>query len=280
MQKKVCTKCGLEKDIELFGIRVASKDGHREVCKECRLIHTDKRDEERALRDGGLKRCAKCNSVKEVIYFPKRKNRNNNPSSYCYECEKKRSIDYYDENTEECNKRSRRYMERTGYAKDYNKKNRSRLNEKAKKWIKENPEKIRKYVNKKYKENLNYKIEKRLRVSFYRAVRRQYKTKSVIRLIGCQIDQFILYLESLFTEGMTWDLFDNGKIHIDHIIPCKAFDLTNPIHQMACYYHKNLRPMWGSENIKKGGKYSINDFNTYMDWFLKNVIGKENDVAA
>ena len=46
---------------------------------------------------------------------------------------------------------------------------------------------------------------------------------------------------------MTWDNYgedvfkDKVKAwHIDHIIPCNAFDFSNPTHVKACFYYKNL----------------------------------------
>ena len=32
---KICSKCNLEKDLELFSFRTASKDGRHTICKEC-----------------------------------------------------------------------------------------------------------------------------------------------------------------------------------------------------------------------------------------------------
>ena len=35
MRFKICSKCNLEKDLELFSFRTASKDGRHTICKEC-----------------------------------------------------------------------------------------------------------------------------------------------------------------------------------------------------------------------------------------------------
>lgn len=50
---------------------------------------------------------------------------------------------------------------------------------------------------------------------------------------------------------MNWDNYNHETWHIDHIIPCAAFDLTNPIHQRICFNWRNLQPLWGNENISK-----------------------------
>lgn len=62
------------------------------------------------------------------------------------------------------------------------------------------------------------------------------------------------HLESLFTEGMSWDNY--GKWHIDHIKPCSLFNHEIKSDFIECWSLKNLQPLWASENIKKGDKYA------------------------
>lgn len=45
-----------------------------------------------------------------------------------------------------------------------------------------------------------------------------------------------------------------GKIHIDHRIPCSAFDLSDPEQQKRCNHWSNLQPLWATDNQKKGNK--------------------------
>jgi len=49
---------------------------------------------------------------------------------------------------------------------------------------------------------------------------------------------------------MSWA--NRNMWHIDHIVPCARFDLTDPEQQKACFNWKNLQPLWAMENIKKG----------------------------
>ncbi len=53
--------------------------------------------------------------------------------------------------------------------------------------------------------------------------------------------------------------------HFDHIIPCDAFDFTDDDEVRACFYYKNLQPLWWDENIRKLNKYEESDKNTYID---------------
>jgi len=60
------------------------------------------------------------------------------------------------------------------------------------------------------------------------------------------------HLESLFLPGMSWE--NRHLWHIDHVLPCAAFDLTNPKEQRRCFHYTNLQPLWALDNIKKRAK--------------------------
>lgn len=55
---------------------------------------------------------------------------------------------------------------------------------------------------------------------------------------------------------MTWENYGRGKgkWHIDHVVPCSAFDLTKPAEVRKCFALSNLQPMWGRQNIQKSDK--------------------------
>ena len=62
---------------------------------------------------------------------------------------------------------------------------------------------------------------------------------------------------------MNWDVYMKGGIHIDHIIPCKNFDLTDPNQQKKCFHYSNLQPLWGLDNLKKGTSLTFNNSLTH-----------------
>lgn len=70
-------------------------------------------------------------------------------------------------------------------------------------------------------------------------------------LLGCTIEEFRAYLESKFTEGITWDNYGKQGWVIDHIIPCRSFDLTKIEEQKKCFNYKNMQPLWNTDNQKK-----------------------------
>lgn len=62
------------------------------------------------------------------------------------------------------------------------------------------------------------------------------------------------HLERQFRDGMTWDAFRAGEIHIDHVIPVAQFDLTDDEEVRRCWALTNLQPLWAHENLAKGAK--------------------------
>ena len=74
-----------------------------------------------------------------------------------------------------------------------------------------------------------------------------------MKLVGCTTKQLAEHLERQFKEGMSWDNY--GEWHVDHIRPCASFDLSDEGQQKECFHWRNLQPLWGIENIKKGDQW-------------------------
>ena len=49
---------------------------------------------------------------------------------------------------------------------------------------------------------------------------------------------------------MTWDNY-GSYWHVDHIIPCCKFDLTDPEQQLKCFHYTNLQPLEATANLRK-----------------------------
>ena len=69
---------------------------------------------------------------------------------------------------------------------------------------------------------------------------------STFKWIGCSPEELKTHLESLFTEGMTWQNY--GEWHVDHIRPICSFT-TEEWEQVNHY--TNLRPLWAEDNLAK-----------------------------
>lgn len=111
---------------------------------------------------------------------------------------------------------------------------------------------------KKMMNDVEFRTKKRLRGRIYVALKRGVKSESTIQLLGCSIEYFKQYFESLFTDEMSWDKYIDGGIHIDHIIPCSHFNLTDPLEQKKCFHYTNLQPLWGIDNLRKGVSLNYN----------------------
>lgn len=100
-----------------------------------------------------------------------------------------------------------------------------------------------------------FKLERNLRCRLYHALINQKADKHhrTLALTGCELPFLKEYLESKFTEGMTWA--NHGEWHIDHIRPCISFDLKHAEEQQKCFHYTNLQPLWATDNLKKGSKY-------------------------
>lgn len=151
-------------------------------------------------------------------------------------------------------------------------------------WRKKNRKAIQKtntaYEKKRKKEDPTFKLIKTLRSRLGTALRSQNvkKNNTTMTLIG-ETPAFVKnYLEERFEEGMTWE--NHGDWHIDHIKPCKLFNLLKEEEQNACFHYTNLQPLWGTLNISKGSKYSLEDkklFEKERNAFLKYLLDNNLD---
>lgn len=86
------------------------------------------------------------------------------------------------------------------------------------------------------------------------ALKRGGTSNQVQTLLGYSISELRAHLESKFTKGMTWEMFCLGEIHIDHIRPQSAFDLTRHSEWVKCWSLDNLQPLWAADNLAKSNK--------------------------
>ncbi len=110
----------------------------------------------------------------------------------------------------------------------------------------------------KYKTDICYRLLVSLRSRIGKVIRGENKSVSTIELLGCSLEELKIYLTDLMVDGMAWDNYGKDGWHIDHIIPCKYYGLTNVEEQKKCFNYKNLQPLWAKDNLSKGAKHSIN----------------------
>lgn len=80
--------------------------------------------------------------------------------------------------------------------------------------------------------------------------------KTTQQILGYSLEELRQHLERQFVDGMSWEAFKRGEIHIDHIIPVCEFDVkeVGDAEFAACWALSNLRPMWAADNLKKNRK--------------------------
>lgn len=140
------------------------------------------------------------------------------------------------------------------YAKNNSKKNRERRI----KWVNENLTRHRKYcreyVAKRARTDIGYAMMRRLRSRILSALKGKNirKAAKTVELLGCSVEEFKNHLQQRFHQGMTWE--NRGEWHIDHIVPCASFNLSDPMQQRICFHYTNLQPLWEKENRRKKDK--------------------------
>jgi hypothetical protein len=221
MTTKICSKCGIEKEVYEFGVHNSTKDKLRTSCKKCR------KDE------GILYRELNIEKRKSTIKNWKDKNPNYNQS-------------YYINNKEKCNLRNKNWYEL----------NKEKCRDDNKKWIEKNIDKVRKYHNDKIKQQRKTDPLKKLifntRTRIYSVLKN--KTKKSFDIVGCTPEFLKEYLEKKFTDGMSWELMGQ-HIHIDHIMPLSSAKTEEEIYEL-CHY-TNLQPLWAEDNLKKSNKLTF-----------------------
>lgn len=108
------------------------------------------------------------------------------------------------------------------------------------------------YAKKREQNDINFRLLRTYRHRVRNALKSKKKDIPTRDLIGCTIDELRSHLESQFRDGMAWDNY--GKWHIDHIIPCSAFDLSKEEELKRCFHFSNLQPLWAKENLRKADK--------------------------
>ena len=195
-----------------------------------------------------MKVCSKCNVEKELDYFYKMKGGKYGVQGRCKTCHCKKVSAYNNENAKT----------KSEYMTSYYKENRSELLSKSIKYASENricrSAYHAQYVKARRENDTTFRILLSLRARIYQAVKGTNKSANTIKLLGCDPNQARDHIEAQFTDGMTWGNYGMHGWHIDHIIPCARFDLTDPEQQRQCFHFTNLQPLWAKDNIRKGDK--------------------------
>lgn len=241
---KICNKCSTEKPISEFPILKKSPDGKASLCSICSREYNRQYREQNKIR---LKEKRKIWEEKNAEDLRVKKQTYRQTHKEQISLTKKL---WYKRNSDKVRARVKeRYY-----------KNSAIIKEQCKTYYHRNYTKIAKqklsYSVNKLKTDKAFKLLCNLRNRIKMALRLKNGKKafSTIELIGCSISDLKQHLESKFQTGMTWDNHGTYGWHIDHIIPCSSFDLTDPEQQKKCFHYTNLQPLWAKDNLYKSDK--------------------------
>lgn len=147
--------------------------------------------------------------------------------------------------------------ERLASAREYHKRHKEKRVARVAAYVAKNREKIRAYRREYFRvRRLNdpiFVLRIRLKDRLNKALRRKGTPRAcrTMDMVGCTIQFLKEHIEKQFTAGMTWELFVQGKIHLDHIKPFAAFDLSDAEQQKAAMHWSNLKPEWPRPNLQK-----------------------------
>lgn len=243
--------CQQEKNVVKFD-QMTTKGGRirRNTCRDCTKNGKGRYAEIKKLLEQNLKKCTKCNAIKDLNNFYLDKSSKDQRMDYCADCWKKRNKEWSQNNQE----KEKEYDER------YNKENKEKLllyrqqyNSRA-----EVKEKQNKYRRERRKEDPEYKLRYYLRTRLNKAIKRNSKVGSAVSDLGCSIKELKEHIEKQFQTGMSWENHAPDGWHIDHIVPLSSFDLTDREQFLKACHYTNLQPLWWRDNLSKGDKNEEN----------------------
>ncbi len=218
---KTCTECFLEKELSLFNKQKLGKFGVESKCKQCRSNR-------------------------------QKRNRANDPEKFS-EMDKRnrlKNLDKIKEKDRKCRKKAREDRPEIIKA------------QKRKSYEKTKPsilKRNREYVKKRSSIDPSFKLSLVLRSRLTMAIKGGAKKGSAVKDLGCTIDYFKTYIESLFYphpitgEKMIWEKWGKGvgKWQIDHKEPMCLFDFNDRAQLLIACHYTNLQPLWSEDHVIK-----------------------------
>jgi hypothetical protein len=273
--EKICTKCLTPKSLDSF--RLNKKGKYSSSCISClnkaRII------------------LSKAQYHRDPEYRKKNTIRSMEYQKTVPEKTKVWRKKWSDNNRDKINKFGRKYyQERLEYFKDKSKKYhrkrwdsdseyRERVNNSSKERFQKlyyNDEEFKKktvdkavnYHRDRYKTDELYKFKTDIRKVVYSAFKRKGHDKDFKsrQILGEEWSVIKDYIESQFSEGMTWD--NHGEWVFDHKIPisiCKTVEET-----IILNHYTNFQPLWAKDNLHKSDKI-LPEFEHLIDEYLGGV---------
>lgn len=148
--------------------------------------------------------------------------------------------------------------------KEYRQNTKKRRAENHARWYRENKQRVFGYMYSRYHTRTDVRLKQLIghRICEYLKGHGKEKEKRTIEYAGCTLEHLQCHLERQFDEFMTWK--NMGRWHIDHRVPCAAFDSNNPAEAAAMWHFTNLQPMWAADNLRKKDSCPLGAKEAYM----------------
>jgi hypothetical protein len=202
--------------------------------------------------------CSKCKEEKEVCEFSKRKDTKDGHRNECKVCVKGYHKVWRTQNPNKYPEYNKQFIidnpeARKKIIKKYKEKNKEKIKNYNRQWRQNNKGHINNYMKNKRKNDLHFHLISivRCRLNEFLRIRKITKRNNTINIVGCSPEYLKVHIESLFTEGMSWELLGQ-HIHIDHKIPLSSAKNKEEIYKL-CHY-TNLQPLWAFDNLSKSNK--------------------------
>jgi hypothetical protein len=114
------------------------------------------------------------------------------------------------------------------------------------------------------KTDIGFKLSCNYRNRINKLYKKHNPTLSSVKLIDCSVPFLKNWLQSNFKEGMTLENY-GSYWHVDHVIPCSLFDMTNEIDVKNCFRWTNLQPLEALVNISKNNRIDENEVIQHYD---------------
>jgi hypothetical protein len=192
--------------------------------------------------------CITCKENKELNCFTKREKSIDGYRNQCKDCRTIYLREHYEKNKEIILTKNREYRLKSS----------DKLKENKSIYYQLNKERLNKNKNRYNKERRDkdffYKLKGQIRSLIGNSIRRNgySKESKTINILGCEFEEFKIYLESKFEPWMSWENYGlyNGELNygwdIDHITPVSIAESED--HIIKLNHYTNLQPLCSKFN--------------------------------
>lgn len=268
MEFKKCAKCKIEKPFTEFNSDKTKKIGIESRCRRCKSEDTKKYKQKKKQTIEHVfvteKVCNKCDQFLPSSHFNKDSSSKDCLTCICKKCYSvqrknpvhiEKNVTVLNKICNKCNVDKNITQFKTNYKSSDNYFHMCIDCMPKNMWTKEK----QRESHKKYSEKQDVKLMRSLRCSQNSRIKAAFKsigstkTNKTIEYLGCTIEFLKQWFEYLMKDtNMSWDNYSDWQI--DHVKPCKAFNLTDEDEIKECFSWKNLQPLPKLENIKKCAK--------------------------